>query len=125
MNFKRDFILTFALAGWFGVYLNFFHPTLAAGTNHDFTVMPVNDKDCVVTGELVLSLETESSQTLASMEQPFQMAGFSSANCVVPFTAPANAGGKCILKATAKPAGKDWEAPTISRLWVAVESAAK
>jgi hypothetical protein len=34
------------------------------------------------------------------------------------FKAPADADGKCILKATAKPAAKGWEAPTILRHWV-------
>jgi hypothetical protein len=41
------------------------------------------------------------------------------------FKAPANADGKCILKATAKPAAKGWEAPTISRRWATAEPDAK
>jgi len=108
-----------------GVYLNFFQSTLAAGANRDFTVLLINDKDRAATGEVVLSLETEAGKMMASAQQPFQMDAFGNTTCVVQFKVPANANGKCILKATAKPAGKGWEAPTISRRWVTMAASAK
>jgi hypothetical protein len=47
------------------------------------------------------------------------MAAFGNTACSV----SASASGNCILKATAKPAGKGWEAPTISHRWVTLEMA--
>jgi hypothetical protein len=41
-----------------GVYVNFFQPSLPAGTNRTFTVMMVNDDAAPVSGTLALTLET-------------------------------------------------------------------
>lgn len=101
-----------------GAYLNFFQETLAAGTNRDFTVMLINDKDHAVKGELRFTLETESGKVLAETKQPFAMPEFGNTTAVLPLQIPATASGKCILKATAAAEGQGWESPTVSRRWV-------
>jgi beta-galactosidase len=102
-----------------GVYLNFFQPKLPAGTHRSFTVMMVNDHPRAVSGSLVLSLESESGQTLAKVERRFELPEGGDARYELPLDVPV-AAGKCLLKATAKPDGDGIEA-TLSRRWVMVE----
>ncbi len=104
-----------------GVYINFFQPTLAAG-KHTFTVKLVNDRADSVVGELALSLETASGQTLVRADSRFQMAGLGDTSLSIPLMIPA-AEGKGVLKATATPAHGTKTSATISRRWVQLENA--
>jgi hypothetical protein len=78
----------------------------------------VNDKEQPVEGELRLTLETDSGKILTGARHPFNMTGFGKAREVLKLEIPADAEGKCLLKATASPRGKGWESPTVSRRWV-------
>jgi hypothetical protein len=102
-----------------GVYINFFQPKLPAGAHRSFTVMMVNDHPRAVSGSLVLSLESESGQTLAKVERRFELPEGGDASYELRLDLPAVA-AKCLLKATAKPDGEGIEA-TLSRRWVTVE----
>ena len=103
-----------------GVYLNFFQPTLAAGTNRVFTVMMVNDQPQPTSGNLVLSLQTDKGKELARAEQRFELKELGEATYAVPLTVPNAAFGKCVLKATAIPEGKGKTSATVSRRWLTV-----
>jgi hypothetical protein len=103
-----------------GVYINFFQPTLKAGTNRTFTVMMVNDESAPVTGTLRVSLETEKGKELARTEQRFELKGLGDASYAVSLAIP-DFSGKCLLKAIAKPDVKTNTRPTLSRRWVAIE----
>jgi beta-galactosidase len=103
-----------------GVYVNFFQPTLAAGSPRTFKVMLVNDEYQPVRGTLLLTLESQAGQTLTRAERPFQLGELGDASYELPLAVPDTA-GKCTLKATATPAGPNAPAPTISRRWVTVE----
>ncbi len=105
-----------------GVYLNFFQPTLPAGVTRTFKVMLVNDQHQPVSGKLVVTLENEKGKAVARSEQAFAMAGLGEQTLEVPLTIP-NITGKCILKATAQPAGKGES--TRSRRWVRVGGGAR
>jgi hypothetical protein len=101
-----------------GVYINFFQPTLKAGTSCSFKVMLVNDKADPVNGRLVLTLEDEKGHTLARSEHPFAMAGLGDESLELALDIPKVA-GKCTLKATAHPNSRGEE--TMSRRWVRVD----
>jgi beta-galactosidase len=105
-----------------GVYINFFQPSLKAGEQRDFTVTLVNDLAEPTKGELVLSLlqDRKGGGELARAAQRFELTGLGNVTCQVPLKVPGGA-GKCILKATAKPAGKNSQEPTVSRRWVNLE----
>jgi len=100
-----------------GVYLNFFQPTLAAGTTRSFKVMLVNDEARPVSGKLLLTLENERGKVVARTEQDFAMMEFGDQSLAIPLAIP-SAIGKCTLKATAMPAKGE---STVSRRWVTVE----
>ena len=102
-----------------GVYLNFFQPSLPANTRRRLTVMMVNDHPHAVAGDLSLSLESESGQTLAKVERRFEVAAGGDASYELTLDVP-TAAGKGLLKATAKPDNNDIT-PTLSRRWVVVE----
>ncbi len=104
-----------------GVYLNFQQPTLKAGASREFTVKLVNDESRPLSGTLVLLLETEGGRELARTEQRFEIGELGAATHHLRLTAPANASGKCVLKATARPADGSKLTPTVSRRWVTLE----
>jgi hypothetical protein len=101
-----------------GVYLNFFQPTLEPGATGTFRVMLVNDEQRTIRGTMRLSLENIDGKELARSDQPFELEELGDASLDLTLTVPGNAAGKCVLKATARPAGKG--EPTVSRRWVAV-----
>ena len=103
-----------------GVYINFFQPTLKAGTDRTFTVMLVNDESVPVSGTIKLALETEKGKRLVQVEQRFDLKELGDACFSMPMTAPDFA-GKCILKATAASDTKSKTSPTVCRRWVTVE----
>ena len=100
-----------------GVYLDFFQPTLASGSERSFTVKMVNDQNKPVAGELVLSLEADGRGKLAQRAVHFQIAALGDVTLPVPLAIPTSA-GKCILKATAQPEGVPRAAATVCRRWV-------
>jgi len=100
-----------------GVYINFFQPTLKAGTTRQFPIRLINDHDRPVSGRLTLTLETRSGKVLARADQPFALGALGDQNLAIPLAAP-SAAGECVLKATARPAGRLPEGPTVCRRWV-------
>lgn len=106
-----------------GVYLNFFQPSLAAGSNRTFKIMMVNDEYRPARGTLTLTLEGPSGQTLARSKRQFDLPALGDGSYELALTVP-EAAGKCILKATAQPDAPGEATPTISRRWVTVEKSA-
>jgi hypothetical protein len=103
-----------------GVYLNFFQPTLAAGTTRPYKVMLVNDAATPATGKLNLTFEDARGKTAASVTQGFSLKEQGDQSLEIALTAPA-APGRYLLKAAAQPTGKGAARPTISRRWVVIE----
>jgi hypothetical protein len=101
-----------------GVYINFFQPSLKAGSTRDFTIMMVNDEAKPVHGTLILSLETKSGQSLAGTVQGFAIEKLGAKTYQVSLDVPKSK-GDCVLKAVAKPDGKAGEA-TLCRRWTSV-----
>jgi hypothetical protein len=98
-----------------GVYLKFFQPTLAGGTEVPFTIKMVNDEPRPVEGTLLLTLERSGGERLALASRNFRLATLGDAMFEVLLAIP-NTTGKCTLKAIAQPTGQG--APTVSRRWV-------
>jgi len=107
-----------------GLYINFFQPTLQAGTSRTYDVMMVNDDYVPRKGVLSLSLTSTVGSTMTYVEQPFETDALGNATFSIPLTAPSKA-GKYTLKAEAKISGKDAPKPTISRRWVTIENEGK
>jgi hypothetical protein len=104
-----------------GVYVNFFQPTLAAGSRRTFQVMLVNDRYEPARGTLALTLEKPTGETLARCEQPYELPGLGDASYDLALEVP-KAAGKCVLQAAAAPLGEDGAAPTLSRRWLIIGS---
>lgn len=95
-----------------GVYVNFWHPTLEAGSKQMFTVMMVNDGDRPTSGSLALVIETQKGEALARQSVPFSLAALGQQTYFVDLTIPITV-EKCLLKAIARPdSGAE---PTLSR----------
>jgi beta-galactosidase len=103
-----------------GAYINFFQPTLKAGSSREFTVMVVNDYNEPVSGRLVLTLETRAGKVLARTEKPLAVNGLGAADLNLVLPIPAAAQADCILKATAAAERRGGLKPTVSRRWVSV-----
>jgi hypothetical protein len=102
-----------------GVYINFWQPTLEAGSNRRLFVMLVNDDHMTVEGKLVLSLETEENAEIARHELPFAIPGLGQQTYKFDLLVP-DKPEKCLLKATAYPEGKEGRSPTVSRRKVTI-----
>lgn len=102
------------------MFVNFFQPTLASGSERSFTIKMVNDEAKPVEGELVLSLETESGRELARAVRRFELGALGDATFEIPLTIPPCA-GKGMLKATAQPKGRSRVSATVSRRSVTLE----
>jgi beta-galactosidase len=100
-----------------GVYIDFWHPTLKPGSDRRFPIMMVNDKDEMVQGKLVLSLEHEGGGELARREVPFAIPGLGQQTYEIAFRVPQGE-GRCLLKAAAYAAGSSES--TLSRRKVAL-----
>jgi beta-galactosidase len=96
-----------------GVYINFWQPTLKAGSTHRFAVMMVNDYDHPVEGKLVLSFERKG----ASHETGFTLNALGQQTYELELQAP-DSPGQYLLKAAAYP--KDGSSPTLSRRRVSI-----
>jgi hypothetical protein len=101
-----------------GVYVNFFQPTLAAGTDRSYRVMMVNDLYEAERGELRLAFETEDGREVARASASFELTPLGVLTRDVSLAAPA-APGRYVLKATALAAGGK---TTVSRRRVTVET---
>jgi hypothetical protein len=97
-----------------GVYINFFQPTLKAGTTREFTVMLINDEPRPQSGQLSLTLETRSGKVLARAQQPFALAELGAATQRLSLAIP-EASGDCLLRAVARPEGAKRREATTSR----------
>ena len=102
-----------------GVYINFFQPTLKAGTTREFTVMMVNDESQPFKGQLALTLETKSGKVLARVQRPCTMPELGAATQRVSLAIP-EATGDCVLKAVAQADGQSKREATVCRRWVSV-----
>jgi hypothetical protein len=98
-----------------GVYVNFFQPALASGSEREFTIMMVNDHGRRVEGDLELRLETKSGKVLSRATEPFGLDPAGSWTTSMKLPIP-GAVGDCVLKAIAKPRGG--LESTVSRRWV-------
>jgi hypothetical protein len=103
-----------------GVYINFFHPTLAAGAMHEFPVKMINDYDQPLAGKLVLTLETKDGKTMAKAERPFEMTPLGAGDFPIGLFVPGKPQDDLILKATAVPDQSTGVGPTMSRRWLSV-----
>lgn len=102
-----------------GVYINCFQPTLKAGVAREFTIMMVNDEGQPREGQLCLSLQTRAGEVLAKTEQAFSIAELGSRSYRVSLPVPKTT-ADCILKAVARPNGKDAQEATVCRRWLSV-----
>ena len=103
-----------------GVYLNFFQPTLKAGTSREFTVMMVNDEAKSSTGRLILSVETKSGKVLSRAQVPYALGELGDQKYQIALPIP-DFKGDVILKATAQADQKGRMAPTVCRRWVKLD----
>ena len=97
-----------------GVYINFWRPTLEAGSQRRFMVMMVNDAYASANGNLALAWEGEDGREVVRREVPFAIPGLGQQTYKVDLAIP-NAPGNYMLKAIASCTGKDFPAPTVSR----------
>jgi hypothetical protein len=102
-----------------GVYLHFWRPELAAGTERQFTVMMVNDDSEPAEGALTLTLETKDGREIARGETAFRVGALGQDTFEVDLRVPV-ATGDHILKAAAKARGGRHTSPTVSRRKVAI-----
>ena len=104
-----------------GVYINFFHPELSAGSEHTFQIMMVNDYQERASGQLELRLEDAAGKTLAHARTPFDLTELGQGSCQLTLAVPSDARGKCTLQAIAQPSGSLTAEPTLSRRWVTIK----
>jgi hypothetical protein len=95
-----------------GVYINFWQPTLAAGSERELYVMLVNDEPSAVKGTLAVTLESQKGEQVWRHTQPFDLAALGQQTLYVPLKVPL-VSGHYMLKATAISAGA--RSGTISR----------
>jgi beta-galactosidase len=97
-----------------GVYINFWHPTLVAGSNRQFPVVMINDQSDPAKGRLTLSLESLDGQEVVRADQVFTLGG--GGRGIYPLTLQLpNAAGKYLLRASARPEGSASQNATVSR----------
>jgi len=94
-----------------GVYLNFWHPTLAANGEHTYDIQLVNDEDRPRAGKLRLQFADTQGRAAAVVEMPFSLAPLGAQSYQAVLKAPAVA-GTYVLQAIA--ADDDKSRPTIS-----------
>lgn len=97
-----------------GVYLNFWQPSLQAGSERSYAVMMINDEAETAQGRLALIMENFEGKEVARSEVSFSVPGFGQQTYKVNLRSPATP-GKYLLKASASPEGKRRADPTVSR----------
>jgi beta-galactosidase len=103
-----------------GVYINFWQPSLKAGSEGTYAVMLANDYDKPAMGKLILDFETQDGKSISTREATFQLNSLGQITYVIPMEAP-RVTGNYLLKATAMPVSGPAHEPTISRRKVKVE----
>jgi hypothetical protein len=83
--------------------------------------MLVNDRDIAATGILELTLQSDTGEKLEQVQAPFAVKPLGDAALELSLTVP-RASGQHLLVATARPAGKGWSEPTVSRRRVSIEA---
>ncbi len=102
-----------------GVYINFWQPSLEAGSKRRIFVMMVNDEYEEAKGNLALSLESEDGREVFRRESPFAIPGLGQQTYKFDLDVPGTP-GKYLLKAAAHASGTVNSSPTVSRRKVAV-----
>jgi beta-galactosidase len=97
-----------------GVYLNFWKPSLTAGSTPSLQVMMINDQPRPVEGTLTIVLEDANGKQLGPKTTKFSLAPLGQQTCYIDFPVPQST-GKFILKAIAVETGNRSGLPTISR----------
>lgn len=97
-----------------GVYINFWRPTVRAGTVKDLEVMMINDHPDPASGVISIVLEDGDGRQLAKTETPFELSGLGQQTYHFDFRFP-QAIGKCWLKAIANPLSGREKKATVSR----------
>ncbi|HUJ21013.1 MAG TPA: hypothetical protein VLX58_05785, partial [Bryobacteraceae bacterium] len=97
-----------------GVYINFWQPSLEAGSKQRFAVMMVNDDGRPVTGNLTLGIEDPKGETLTRQSARFSLAALGQQTYFMELTVPQTI-EKCLLKAVARPDGGGDKESTLSR----------
>jgi hypothetical protein len=105
-----------------GVYLDFWHPMLAAGEQHDFHIAMVNDEDRRRTGKLRLSFINDAGKEVAGDEVPFSIEPLGAETYTITMNAP-DVTGSYSLRALATPVD-DTRNPTISHRDVVLNAGA-
>jgi hypothetical protein len=103
-----------------GVYINFWRPSLKAGSEESYAVMLANDYDQPLRGKLILSFEAEGGKSVSKREATFDLNPLGQMTYVIPIETPL-AKGNYLLKATAVLASGPAAEPTVSRRRVKVE----
>ncbi len=103
-----------------GVYINFWQPSLKAGSERTYAVMLVNDYDKTIKGKLILEFEAEGGKGGQTREAAFQLAPLGQMTYILPMEAP-RVKGNYLLKAKAIPVSGPVAEPTVSRRKVKVE----
>lgn len=106
-----------------GLYLNFWHPTLASGESHRFDVAMVNDEDRKRTGKLRLRFVDAAGKETAFTELPFSIEPLGAETWYLEMKAP-EAAGSYSLQAVATPDDEPGN-PTISHRDVMLEAVTK
>lgn len=97
-----------------GLYINFWQPELEAGSKREFCVMAVNDYNMNVSGDLILSLESEDGMETARRETRWQLPALGQQSYRLSLDLP-DKPGSYLLKATARSDRQTSTGPTVSR----------
>jgi beta-galactosidase len=97
-----------------GVYINFWQPSLAAGTKRSYAIMMINDEGTPAAGKLTLGFDGG-----AKKETRFVLPAYGQQTYQLELEAPATP-GDYLLKATAQNESKPGMAPTLCRRRVAI-----
>ena len=98
-----------------GVYLNFWQPTLTAGSKQSLEVMMINDEPRPVEGTLTIALEAENGEQVEHETTKFSLAALGQQTYYIDFPVTRTT-GKFLLEAIAKGPG----GPTVSRRRVSI-----
>jgi hypothetical protein len=102
-----------------GVYLNFWRPTLTAGSKPSLEVMMINDEPRPVQGKLTIALDTANGEQVERKTTKFFLAPLGQQTYYVDFPVPQTT-GKFLLKAIAETTGRQSGGATASRRRVSI-----
>jgi hypothetical protein len=105
-----------------GLYINFFQPTLEAGTTRSLKIMLVNDHNRPLAGNLRLALVNAEEQEIVSSTRRAELAAAGDASIEMDLHIPAEALGRAVLRAEFREDGAKKTEATVSRRWVEVKN---